>query len=218
MTEKQWLTSKSPDSLIDSCRDRRKLRLLACACARRMLTALPPDTAFEAIIDVAEAYADNPATRPLAVAARKPVRDAVKRLKDAKKPEPLAKGAYILTDLTNDVLEGFTAGVANAAWVMAHKNAVVRTATKVEKAAQAALLRDIYNRYFDGAFDTAWRTETAVGLADTMYNPRTFAAMPILADALQDAGCEDAAILSHCRGGGPHVRGCWVVDLVLGKS
>ena len=42
--------------------------------------------------------------------------------------------------------------------------------------------------------------------------------LPILADALQDAGCEDADILGHCRSGGPHVRGCWVVDLVLGKS
>jgi len=42
--------------------------------------------------------------------------------------------------------------------------------------------------------------------------------MPILADALEDAGCTDAAILEHCRGPGPHVRGCWVVDLILGKS
>jgi hypothetical protein len=51
-----------------------------------------------------------------------------------------------------------------------------------------------------------------------MYESRDFGAMPILADALQDAGCEDAAILGHCRGAGPHVRGCWVVDLVLGKE
>jgi hypothetical protein len=42
--------------------------------------------------------------------------------------------------------------------------------------------------------------------------------MPILADALQDAGCENADILDHCRGPGPHVRGYWVVDLVLGKE
>ena len=42
--------------------------------------------------------------------------------------------------------------------------------------------------------------------------------MPILADALQDAGCDDEAVLAHCRGAGPHVRGCWVVDLVLGKA
>jgi hypothetical protein len=42
--------------------------------------------------------------------------------------------------------------------------------------------------------------------------------MPILADALQDAGCDDADVLNHCRGGGVHVRGCWLVDLVLGRE
>jgi hypothetical protein len=51
-----------------------------------------------------------------------------------------------------------------------------------------------------------------------IYDSRDFSAMPILADALQDAGCENTDILDHCRGSGPHVRGCWVVDLVLGKE
>jgi hypothetical protein len=51
-----------------------------------------------------------------------------------------------------------------------------------------------------------------------MYDSRDFSVMPILADALQDAGCDNEDILSHCRGDGPHVRGCWVVDLVLGKE
>ena len=51
-----------------------------------------------------------------------------------------------------------------------------------------------------------------------MYDTRDFSAMPILADALQDAGCEKADVLDHCRGDGPHVRGCWVVDLLLGKE
>jgi hypothetical protein len=51
-----------------------------------------------------------------------------------------------------------------------------------------------------------------------MYEARDFSAMPILADALQDAGCDNDDILDHCRGPGPHVRGCWVVDLVLGEE
>jgi hypothetical protein len=55
-------------------------------------------------------------------------------------------------------------------------------------------------------------------MAGSMYESRDFAGMPILADALEEAGCGDPDILSHCRGGGPHVRGCWVVDLVLGKQ
>jgi hypothetical protein len=64
-----------------------------------------------------------------------------------------------------------------------------------------------------------WRTSTAVALARQMYDSRDFGAMPILADALQDAGCDNGAILSHCRDATlTHVRGCWVVDLVLGKA
>jgi hypothetical protein len=51
-----------------------------------------------------------------------------------------------------------------------------------------------------------------------MYESREFGAMPILADALQDAGCNNDAILNHCREPGEHVRGCWVVDLVLGRE
>jgi hypothetical protein len=84
----------------------------------------------------------------------------------------------------------------------------------------AHLLRDIFgNPFRPVAFDPAWQTSTAVGIALQMYDSRDFAAMPILADALQDAGCEDATILDHCRDEKQvHVRGCWVVDLVLGKS
>ena len=59
---------------------------------------------------------------------------------------------------------------------------------------------------------------TNLSLAQQMYELRDFGAMPILADALQDAGCTSADILDHCRGPGPHVRGCWVVDCVLGKG
>ena len=47
---------------------------------------------------------------------------------------------------------------------------------------------------------------------------RAFDRLPVLADALQDAGCDNADILTHCRSGGEHVRGCWVLDLLLGKS
>jgi hypothetical protein len=68
------------------------------------------------------------------------------------------------------------------------------------------------------AFLPEWRTDTTVSLARTMYESRDFGAMPILADALQDVGCDSAEVLNHCRGPGPHVRGCWVVDLVLGKT
>ncbi|MBP3956241.1 hypothetical protein J8F10_13205 [Gemmata sp. G18] len=90
----------------------------------------------------------------------------------------------------------------------------------MEAAAQSVLLRDIFGNPFRSVpFSPAWRTSTAVALAAQMYESRDFGAMPILADALQDAGCDSADILEHCRdASAPHVRGCWVVDLVLGKE
>jgi len=78
-------------------------------------------------------------------------------------------------------------------------------------------LPEFGNPFRPVAFSPEWRTSTAVALATQMHESRDFGAMPILADALQDAGCDNDDILNHCRGDGPHVRGCWVVDLVLGK-
>jgi hypothetical protein len=63
-----------------------------------------------------------------------------------------------------------------------------------------------------------WNDATVLKLAQSIYDSRDFSLLPILADALEDAGCDNADILAHCRGPGPHVRGCWVVDLLLGKS
>jgi hypothetical protein len=84
-------------------------------------------------------------------------------------------------------------------------------------AAQA--VRDIFGNPFRPiTFSPAWRTDTAISLAKQMHESRDFSAMPILADALQDAGCDDEDILDHCRDTTvPHVRVCWVVDLVLSR-
>jgi carbon storage regulator CsrA len=69
------------------------------------------------------------------------------------------------------------------------------------------------------SFDPQWRTSTVIALARGMFETRDFSTLPILADALQDAGCDNDDILNHCRDTGtPHVRGCWVVDLALGNS
>jgi hypothetical protein len=68
------------------------------------------------------------------------------------------------------------------------------------------------------ALDPGWRTEAVVGLATGIYADRAFDRLPVIADALEDAGCADAGVLGHCRGPGPHARGCWVVDLLLGKT
>jgi hypothetical protein len=80
-------------------------------------------------------------------------------------------------------------------------------------------LRDIFgNPFRPVTLNPSWRTPTVKQLAEAIYKERAFERMPILADALEDAGCDNADILSHCRGGGEHVRGCWVVDLVLGRE
>jgi hypothetical protein len=91
-----------------------------------------------------------------------------------------------------------------------------------EEAVEATLLRDLFGTPFRAAaLDPAWlawNDGTVAKLAAAIYDARRFADLPILADALEDAGCTDAAILAHCREPGEHVRGCWVVDLLLGKS
>ena len=88
---------------------------------------------------------------------------------------------------------------------------------------QCRAVRDIYPNPFRqpprlDASCLAWNSGTVSKLATAIYDERAFGRMPILADALEDAGCADADILGHCRGGGEHVRGCWVVDLLLGKD
>src|SRR5262249_30299121 len=83
---------------------------------------------------------------------------------------------------------------------------------------QVALLRDIVGNPFRSVAVDLWNGATVVHLALAIYDDRAFDRLPILAAALEAAGCTDQDILAHCRGGGEHVRGCWVVDLLLGKS
>jgi hypothetical protein len=83
----------------------------------------------------------------------------------------------------------------------------------------AAHLRDIFgNPFRPVTADPSWLTTTVVTLATGIYADRAFDRLPILADALQDTGCDNADVLDHCRAPGPHVRGCWVIDLLLSKS
>jgi hypothetical protein len=84
-----------------------------------------------------------------------------------------------------------------------------------------ALVRCIYgpNPFKKTRFLKKWRSESAVALARTAYDTRNFSLLPILADALEEAGCDNPDILTHCRQpDGVHARGCWVVDLVLDKG
>jgi hypothetical protein len=85
---------------------------------------------------------------------------------------------------------------------------------------QARLVRDIFGprTFHSVTLNATWRTANVTALAQSIYTDRAFDRLPILADALEDAGCDNQDILQHCRSGDEHVRGCWVVDLVLGKE
>jgi hypothetical protein len=63
-----------------------------------------------------------------------------------------------------------------------------------------------------------WRSNNVLALAKSIYHDSGFDRLPILGDALEDAGCDNADVLKHCREPGEHARGCWVVDLLLGKE
>jgi hypothetical protein len=116
----------------------------------------------------------------------------------------------------------------NAAWAVAHwlrrgdEDDADSGNCEAETRHQLHLAYDIFgNPFRPVALDPAcrpWREGTIVHMAQSIYSERRFQDLPMLADALEEAGCTDARILAHCRGPGEHVRGCWVVDLVLGKN
>jgi hypothetical protein len=90
-------------------------------------------------------------------------------------------------------------------------------ARQVESAAQCELLRDIFGNLFRRVeIDPTWQTPTVISLAEAIYEGRSFDRMPELAEALENSGCHEAEILSHCRMPTGHVRGCWVIDAMLG--
>jgi hypothetical protein len=82
-----------------------------------------------------------------------------------------------------------------------------------------ALFRELFgNPFRPVSVDLSWLTSTVLALAQGIYNEKAFDRMPILADALEDSGCTNTAILEHLRSAGSHVRGCWAVDLLLDKE
>jgi hypothetical protein len=92
-----------------------------------------------------------------------------------------------------------------------------------EESTQADLLRDIYGPlpFRPVAADPAWlawKDGTIPKLAQAIYDERAFDRLPVLADALEEAGCDNPDFLAHLRGPGPHTKGCWPLDLILGKG
>jgi hypothetical protein len=238
MTEAEWLACEDPKVMFDFLfdergqsrrkRGRRRLRMFACACVRGIRPLLRHPGSREALYR-AECYADGTSTdQELATAATAARRALAKEnsSNDAAAWQAAEAARHLTVKRFDDgdrlsVRHAVTS--AAVAWALDRVRSTPALIHDVEvtvrQATHAAWLRDIFGNPFRHAtLDPDWRTTTALQLAQGIYDSRDFTSMPILADALQDAGCENAGILNHCRENHPHVLGCWVVDLVLGKG
>ena len=233
MTEAEWLSATDCRPMIAVLRaapNWRKMRLAGCGCGRRILPFLK-DAWVHSLLVAAESAADNECEQSHVdsiLAANQPFFDV--RAAEYTQYNGIAGIAFAAGHHpSNHMFENALSWLGSAAAWEQVPDAVLtqddwggpndpawQAADVNERVAQISLLRDIFgNPFRPVSFDPAWRTDTAVSLARGMYDSRDFGAMPILADALQDAGCEDEQVLLHCREPGPHVRGCWVCDAVL---
>jgi hypothetical protein len=213
MTEAQWLACRDPNALLEFLRRQayarqgrqpgaRKLRLFACACCRRAWPAITDERSRSAV-EVAERYADRRASR----------QELARAFVAAKAAAHLGNAAFAAAAVCAP--KGNTDRVAGQAALAGDPR---RWAA--ERAEQADLVRDLFGNPFRPApvLDPTWSAGPVSELARTIYEERSFDRLPLLADALEAAGCAGAALLTHLRAPGPHARGCWALDLLLGKE
>lgn len=231
MTEAEWLACADPRLLVewlffDAHASDRKLRLFSVVCCEP-LRHLVANTGVLAALDLAEAFADERidaaalgvATRPLweAFHARSNASGGVEAVSEKADDAECACLHTSLPDVPrdrdghSDLYPPTPEVVALICRLDSTRSSFLRLVT---------LLHDVFGPlpFRDIAIAPSWLTSDVQLLARGIYEHKAFDRMPILADALEEAGCDNADILAHCRGDGPHVRGCWVVDLVLGKS
>jgi hypothetical protein len=209
MTEAEWLACSDPNPMLEFLQGTgkasdRKLRLFAVACCRQAWHRIPKAVSRQAV-DLAEAAADEPG-----LLKNFPYTPAYDRRWAAHK---LGLGRGKRGDVADHAAYGTTYFFGVAAASVAVECGL----------GDCYLLREIFGPLpfrplpADPSW-LAWNDRTVVKLAQTIYDDRAYDWLPILANALEDAGCSEVDILAHCRGSGPHVRACWVVDLVLGKE
>jgi hypothetical protein len=237
MTEQEWLECTDPQKMLDYLHEhgatkpksgQRRFRLFACACCRYVWHLLP-EAAKEAV-SAAEAYADGKINNTQRKAAFAKLQAIYQAVTFADRPDPLeqATTGMAVWAVHAPHLHQIASQTAKQACVVAERElsggrlVPFGEASQNVQRYQASMLRDIFGNPFRPVFiDPAWLTwhdSLIVSMAQKMYESRDFADMPVLADALEEAGCTDQDILGYCRSGGEHVCGCWVVDLVLGKS
>jgi hypothetical protein len=212
VTEAEWLACCDVYVMFEHVKpsaSARKTRLLGCACVRWAWEWGLNEPLPEAV-HVAEVFADGQATDE---DLRRVAREMGVRWREHDEPYRPYPRTCELTEALASPGEfawlGDINGFANDLYV----------AQEPEWLRIVEFGRDIFgNPFHCVTFSPEWRTDTVIALAQQMYESRDFLGMPILADALQDARCEDEQILRHCREEGTHVRGCWVIDLILGRQ
>jgi hypothetical protein len=194
MTEAEWLAGTQTSQMLKFLGDQtseRKLRLFAVGCCRRIWHSLPNEQSRRTV-EIAERYADGMATAEELMAAREQVLDWYDLL-ERQDFEGIARARFV-ADSARIPLTDITGG-------------------------PSPLIRCVFgNPFRPVVIDSAWRTPKVVTLAQVIYEEKAFDRMSVLGDALEEAGCDNADILAHCRSEAEHVRGCWVVDFILGKS
>jgi hypothetical protein len=213
MTEAEWPACTDPQKMLEFLRGKaggRKLRLFAVACCRRVWPQLTGPFWREAV-ERSERLAEGQAgPEELAILP-------ARVWEEWRLPADAAARLAVSVELD-----------AGAAWEVARVAswANPHLSRAAEQLAQCQLVRDIFgNPFRPVAVAPAWLTPQVVALAQATYEQRTLpagtldlACLAVLADALEEAGCTEQALLSHLRSAGPHIRGCWALDLLLGES
>lgn len=244
MKRADWPTSQKPEEMLSSPpkakRSGRKLRLFACACCRRVWPLLSAERSRRGV-EVAEACADGLATDSETEEA---LDDALGVYAGSTgMPESFREAAKAVSTTLFDfekpakVLRHASLASYNAIRAACLADAELHPADSIaddapsavetrESSIQADWLRCVFGYLFrPQTIQPAWCTATVVALAQTAYDARSLPSgelewtrLAILADALEEVGCTDSEMLSHCREPGTHIRGCWVVDLILGRK
>jgi biotin carboxyl carrier protein len=232
MTEEEWLASTNPTPMLEFLQEKaseRKHCLFACAAARLFGSDLEFDSGDEFIVprmEIVEIF--SPMTGTF---YDRPVPDVPPFVRIGSMVAPDSAVCIIESHRIFNRVQSEVPGIVIRILVkhqeFVHDSRplfrIIRAPlVEVDRYRQESVtncLRDIFgNPFRPVAIDPRWLTSTVVDLAGGIYEERAFERMPILADALMDAGCDNEEIIAHCRGDGPHVRGCWVVDLLLGKE
>jgi hypothetical protein len=238
MTEEEWLTGTKPINMLEFLRDKtsdRKLRLFSVGCCRRLWRFLPENRGKRAV-EVMELFIDGRTEDQERMEAGALCREAADEwcLSDVSYNElwrTLRTYRVVLSTVLGDIAQSAAIQSLNEAWRVEGIDRLIRDGTEQSNKQEIArlsseilplyspLIHDIFGNPFRPiTINPSWLTSTVLTLATGIYQEKAFDRMPILADALQDAGCDNEDILNHCREPGEHCRGCFVVDLLLEKA